>query len=78
MPFRKATNYSRFNVGEYMRKKRLGLNGEVQKTKEVNNAAQNLQRLDTKVGNVLNCPYLKSSLWLIVVCVNSVLLTINS
>jgi hypothetical protein len=63
MPFRKATNYSRFNVGEYMRKKRLGWIAKVQKTKEVKNAAQNLQRLDTKVGNVLNCPYyLKSSL----------------
>ena len=55
MPFRKANNYSRFNVGEYMRQKRLGWVAVDKKNKSIKNAAQKLKRLDTKVRNVLTC-----------------------
>ena len=62
MPFRKAKYYSPFNVGEYMRQKRLGWVAEVEKNKKVKNAAQNLKHSDRKVRNVLSCSYdLKSS-----------------
>ena len=43
MPFRKATNYSRFNVGEYMRQKRLGWIAKVETNKEQNTCFLKLQ-----------------------------------
>lgn len=53
MPFRKAKFYGRFNVGEYMRRKRLGWAAVEDKNREIKNAKQNLKRLDTKVRSFL-------------------------
>ena len=49
MPFTKARNYKRFNVGEYMRQKRLGWLNVEEKTKSARKAFMKLRRLDKKV-----------------------------
>ena len=48
MPFTKAKNYKRFNVGECMQKKLDSWEIE-QKSKKAKNTAQKLKRMDTKV-----------------------------
>ena len=52
MPFRKATNYKRFNVGEYMRNKILAWEGNMSKQKKAKCVSKKLKRLDDKVKNV--------------------------
>ncbi|XP_046857569.1 uncharacterized protein LOC124450957 isoform X2 [Xenia sp. Carnegie-2017] len=54
MPFRKATNYKRFNVGEYMRNKRLAWEGNMSKQKKAKCVSQKLKRLDDKVKKLVN------------------------
>ncbi|XP_046859362.1 uncharacterized protein LOC124452791 isoform X2 [Xenia sp. Carnegie-2017] len=49
MPFRKATNSKRFNVGEYMRNERLAWEGNMSKQKKAKCVSQKLKRLDDKV-----------------------------
>ena len=49
MPFSKALDYKRFNVGEYMRTKRLNWTASVEKNKKLERTATKLRRLDKKV-----------------------------
>lgn len=54
MPFAKGKIYNRFNVGEYMRQKRLGWLAVEKKQKKLKNVTQStLKRLDRKVRYVL-------------------------
>ena len=68
MPFAKAKIYQRFNVGEYMRQRRLGWLAVEKKQKKLKNTAQTLKRLDRKVRYVLYFSYVLelSMLFLIV------------
>ena len=52
MPFTKAKNYKRFNVGEYMRRKRLDSLAIEKSNRRAKNTALKLARLDEKVRNV--------------------------
>ena len=49
MPFSKVLDYKRFNVGEYMRTKRLNWTASVEKNKKLERTATKLRRLDKKV-----------------------------
>lgn len=51
MPFRKASNYKRFIVGEYMRSKRLAWEEKKGKQKKVKCVSEMLKSLDDKVKN---------------------------
>ncbi len=53
MLFLKASTYKRFNVGKYMKQKRLGHLAVEQKNKKVRLTAGKLRRLDEKVGITL-------------------------
>ena len=52
MPFTKAKNYKRFNVGEYMRKKRLDSLAIEKSSRKAKNTALKRTRLAEKVRNV--------------------------
>ena len=52
MPFAKAKIYQRFNVGEYMRQRRLGWLAVEKKQKKLKNTAQTLKRLDSKDSKI--------------------------
>ncbi|XP_046841747.1 uncharacterized protein LOC124435823 isoform X3 [Xenia sp. Carnegie-2017] len=52
MPFRKATNYKRFNVWEYMLNKRLAREGDMSKQKKAKCVSKKLKRLDDKLFSV--------------------------
>ncbi|XP_046841748.1 uncharacterized protein LOC124435823 isoform X4 [Xenia sp. Carnegie-2017] len=54
MPFRKATNYKRFNVWEYMLNKRLAREGDMSKQKKAKCVSKKLKRLDDKVKKLVN------------------------
>ena len=49
MPFAKAKIYQRFNVGEYMRQRRLGWLAVEKKQKKLKNTAQTLKRLEARI-----------------------------
>ena len=49
MPHLKARNYKRFNVAEYMRRKRHGWLAVEECNKQAHNTAKKLKRLDEKV-----------------------------
>ena len=51
MPHTKSKNYKRFNVGEYMRRKRLDWLAVEKKAKKARNTYERLKRLDKKVGD---------------------------
>ena len=53
MPFTKAQNYKRFNVGEYMRHKRLGWLAVEEKNKKSRKTYMKLKRLDEKVRDFI-------------------------
>ena len=53
MPFSKASAYKRFNVGEYMKQKRLASLAIETKNKKLKNSSMKLRRLDDKVGMIL-------------------------
>ena len=53
MPFAKAKNYKRFNVGEYMRKKRQSWLAVEEKKKKEKRTLVKLKRLDDKVRKVV-------------------------
>jgi hypothetical protein len=46
----KASQYKRFNVGQYMKQSRLGWIENEKKAKKSQATAKNLKRLDEKVG----------------------------
>ena len=72
MPFAKAKIYQRFNVGEYMRQRRLGWLAVEKKQKKLKNTAQTLKRLDRKVRYILYFSYvLELSIYVIFDCVNT-------
>ena len=52
MPFSKAKNYKRFNVVEYMQKKRLDSLAIEKSSRKAKNTALKLACLDEKVRNV--------------------------
>ena len=52
MPFTKAKNYKHFNVGEYMRKKRLDFLAIEKSSRKAKNTALKRTRLAEKVRNV--------------------------
>ena len=54
MPFTKARNYKRFNVGEYMRHKRLGSLAVEKKNNKAREMSVKLRRLDEKVRDFIN------------------------
>ena len=49
MPFSRGRQYTRFNVGQYMRQKKLDNEAVKAKTKQVRATAAKLRRLDNKV-----------------------------
>jgi hypothetical protein len=49
MPWKRATQYKRFNVGEYMQQQRLGSIAIENKTKQGRATAKKLKRLDKRV-----------------------------
>ncbi len=50
MPWPKASQYKRFNVGQYMRERRLGWIDNEKKAKKSQATAKKLKRLDEKVS----------------------------
>ena len=50
MPWPKATQYKRFNVGQHMKERRLGSIAVAKNTKRNQATAKRLKRLDGKVG----------------------------
>jgi hypothetical protein len=50
MPWPRAAQYKRYNVGQYMRQKRLDNNKLEQQTKKVEAAAKKLKRLEERVS----------------------------
>ena len=48
----KACTYKRFNVGQYMKEKRLGWLEIQKKNKKVNATRKKLERMDNKVENI--------------------------
>ena len=53
MAFRKASCYKRFNVGEYMKQKRLCSLAVTERSKKAKAVMKKLKRLDDKVRQVL-------------------------
>lgn len=64
MPWPKASQYKRFNVGEYMKQRRLGWIENERKAKKSEATAKKLKRLDDKVSQTVKyfidyCPNYK-------------------
>lgn len=67
MPWPKASQYKRFNVGQYMKERRLGWIENEKKAKKSQATAKKLKRLDEKVSktvkyfiNLLSENYIKN------------------